>query len=83
VSGISRKNFDTTNAPKETEQKFFALLHAGFAHKRKQLLPNLSVLYPKDALASAFEKCGIDERARAEDIPLQKWLELSKNLTSV
>jgi len=80
IANISRKNFDTTSASKEAEQKFFALLHAGFAHKRKQLLPNLSALYSKSTLMSAFEKLKIDLKVRAEDVPLQKWLELSKLL---
>src|ERR1035437_5355248 len=38
VRDISRKNF----ASKQEEEKFFALLHAGFAHKRKFVRKNLT-----------------------------------------
>ena len=81
IADISRKNFNVANAPKKIEQNFFQLLHFGFAHKRKQLLPNLSALYEKEVVASAFEKCDIDLKVRAEDVPLQKWLKLSLLLT--
>ena len=37
IRGISRKNFTT----QEEERRFFALLHAGFAHKRKYVRKNL------------------------------------------
>ena len=71
IANISRKNFQ-----KISEANFFKLIHAGFAHKRKQLLPNLSALYSKDIIRGAFEKLSIDLKTRAEDLPLQKWLEL-------
>jgi 16S rRNA (adenine1518-N6/adenine1519-N6)-dimethyltransferase len=80
--GLTFKTEDGKNT-EISEQKFFELIHAGFAHKRKQLLPNLSVLYSKDALASAFEKCNIPLKSRAEDIPLQNWLKLCKSLFNV
>ena len=47
-----------------SEKTFFTILHAGFAHKRKQLFPNL--LTPgvsklgREGLKKAFEKSGID-----------------------
>ena len=82
ISDISRKNFNTANAPKKLEQKFFALIHAGFAHKRKQLLPNLSALYLKEKLISAFERCKIEPKSRAEDIPVEKWFELCDIMSS-
>ena len=71
IADISRKNFG-----KISEEKFFELIHLGFAHKRKQLLPNLSASYPKEKLAEAFEKCRIDLKARAEDVPVEKWFAL-------
>lgn len=55
---------------------FFKIIHAGFAHKRKQLLPNLASLYKKANLINNFKKCGIDEKARAEDLPLETWIKL-------
>lgn len=79
IEHISRKYFAETHG-KANESLFFSLIHAGFAHKRKQLLPNLSAHYDKSALSSAFETLNIDLKARAEDIPLEKWIALSKFL---
>ncbi|TSA43798.1 ribosomal RNA small subunit methyltransferase A, partial [bacterium] len=76
IRDISRKNF-ATNAQ---EEKFFTLLHAGFAHKRKFVRNNLieaGLISAKTAeggspdapLNGAFR-----EKARAEDVPLSVWL---------
>ncbi|MES3005035.1 MAG: 16S rRNA (adenine(1518)-N(6)/adenine(1519)-N(6))-dimethyltransferase RsmA [Patescibacteria group bacterium] len=56
------------------EAVFFQTIHAGFAHKRKQLLPNLSSLYKKENILTAFEKLGISTKIRAEDLPLETWV---------
>lgn len=65
VRDISRKNF----ASRDEEKLFFALLHAGFAHKRKFVRKNLT-----DA---GFLAGDIPEKARAEDVPLSLWLSLA------
>jgi 16S rRNA (adenine1518-N6/adenine1519-N6)-dimethyltransferase len=62
VRDISRTNFRN----KGEEERFFALLHAGFAHKRKFVRSNLA-----DA---GFSSGDIPEKARAEDIKLEQWL---------
>ena len=64
IRDISRKNFSTP----EQEKRFFALLHAGFAHKRKFVRKNLS--------EAGFPTGDIPEKARAEDLPLSDWLAL-------
>ncbi|MFZ2500498.1 MAG: 16S rRNA (adenine(1518)-N(6)/adenine(1519)-N(6))-dimethyltransferase RsmA [Minisyncoccia bacterium] len=67
IRDISRKNFLT----KSSEERFFALIHAGFAHKRKFVRKNLlEVGLPSD---------GIPEKARAEDLLLSVWLDLSQD----
>lgn len=66
IRDISRKNFATS----EEEGRFFAFLHAGFAHKRKFVRKNLS-----EAGLSAGE---IPEKARAEDLPFSTWLALCR-----
>ena len=50
------------------------MLHAGFAHKRKLVIRNLEKIASLETIASLFAKLGIAEKARAEDIPLEKWL---------
>jgi len=65
IRDISRKNFSSP----EEEKKFFALIHAGFAHKRKFVRKNLA--------DEGFSAGDIPEKARAEDLPLSDWLALS------
>lgn len=66
IRDISRKNFTT----KDEEERFFKLLHAGFAHKRKFVRKNL--------LEAGFSAGDIPEKARAEDIPFEQWVSLAK-----
>ncbi len=65
ISHISRAHFKNITQ----EQKFFELLHAGFAHKRKFVRKNL--------LDAGLPVGEIPEKARAEDVPLATWLLLS------
>lgn len=64
IANISRKNFTHS----VEEKKFFTLLHAGFAHKRKFVRSNLT-----EAGLSAGE---VAQKARAEDLSLTDWLAL-------
>ncbi|MDP2655020.1 MAG: 16S rRNA (adenine(1518)-N(6)/adenine(1519)-N(6))-dimethyltransferase RsmA [bacterium] len=66
IRDISRKNF----ASRKKEQLFFALLHAGFAHKRKFVRNNL--------LEARLPSGDISDKARAEDVPLSVWLSITK-----
>jgi 16S rRNA (adenine1518-N6/adenine1519-N6)-dimethyltransferase len=66
IRDISRKNFTSG----EEEARFFSLLHAGFAHKRKLVCSNL--------VAAGFSAGTIPEKARAEDLTLREWLALLK-----
>ena len=62
IRDISRKNFKTH----VEEERFFALIHAGFAHKRKFVRKNLT--------EAGLPTGDIPEKARAEDLPLSLWL---------
>lgn len=73
VENISRKNFKSM----EQEKKFFNVVRAGFAQKRKLLKRNLERVFGKEA-ESRIKSAGIPLNARAEDVSLEKWLELSK-----
>ena len=72
VEHISRKNFKNATH----EKRFFELVRAGFAHKLKLLARNLEPLLGKKH-SHILKNVGISENARAEDVPLEKWLELS------
>lgn len=73
IEHISRKNF--VNAAHE--KKFFALVHAGFAHKRKLLARNLEPILGKE-YSQILKNVGISEQARAEDVELKYWVRLAQ-----
>lgn len=62
--------------PREEEQ-FFAVVRAGFAHKRKLVVKNLEAITDRDTAAEALAAAHIPEKARAEDIPLTGWRQLT------
>ncbi len=76
VNNISKDFFANIS-----EGDFFTVVHAGFASKRKFLSNNLATVYGKEAVTSAFATCSIPEKARAEDVPLEKWRDLTGSLT--
>lgn len=58
---------------------FWKIVKAGFSHKRKVLINNLKSSDQKEV----FEKCGIKEKARAENLSLENWRCLAENLAFV
>ncbi len=60
-----------------SEKKFFEILRTGFAHKRKFLFSNLSILFSVDKLRKSFKKANIPLNIRGEDLSLSQWGELS------
>lgn len=69
VEHISRKNFKDA----AHEQKFFELVKKGFSQKRKFLKNNLGKEY-----SDILKKVGMSEKTRAEDVPLENWIKLSR-----
>lgn len=63
VHNVSRDNFK-----KVSEERFFQIVKAGFGQKRKTLAGNLKRVFG--------DTLGVPEKVRAEDVPLQMWLEL-------
>ena len=68
LTNISKDNFK-----KVSSKKFFSLIKNGFAKKRKLLKNN--ILFDE----KIWHTCNISISARAEDIPLEKWLCLAKH----
>lgn len=62
-----------TFASDEDEQRFFSILRAGFAHKRKRLAKNLEVIALSEQILAAFESIGLSANIRPEDVPLDTW----------
>jgi len=73
IANVSHKNF----ADIAQEKRFFEIVHAGFAHKRKLLARNLETVLGENYL-SVLQNIGIEEKARAEDVPLEKWVALAR-----
>ena len=72
IDNISKKNFKNST----DEKRFFEIVKAGFAHKRKTLSGNLKQIISKEKLA----ELGINEEERAENLTLTEWLKLTNNL---
>ena len=96
IRNISKSRFprsDLKKCPKGqtlgiSEVKFFKILKAGFAHKRKLLIKNLILSQIRVSrtfldmlkMKEIFEKCGISEKARAENLKVENWVCLTKEL---
>lgn len=70
VSGVSRGNFDSA----AHEARFFTLVKKGFSSKRKKLLGNIGKEY-----SDILKNIGVSLDARAEDVALAQWLEISRS----
>jgi 16S rRNA (adenine1518-N6/adenine1519-N6)-dimethyltransferase len=75
VENISKKNFGEIS-----EERFFQVVRAGFASKRKLLANNLSVKFDKEKVLASLQSCGLDANIRAEDVPTDSWFALARAL---
>lgn len=72
IDHVSRSSFEGIS-----EDRFFEILHAGFAHKRKQLFGNLRAVFNDDILREKMKSSGLSEKVRAEDLTLSDWHNLA------
>ncbi|MDO8514476.1 MAG: 16S rRNA (adenine(1518)-N(6)/adenine(1519)-N(6))-dimethyltransferase RsmA [bacterium] len=63
-----------------SEKVFFKVVRAGFASKRKFLANNLAAVFGKEEARAALALSGMGEKARAEDVPLEKWGKIAQEL---
>lgn len=75
VTNISRAR--ESQIPADT---FFSLIRCGFGQKRKQLLGNLTALFPRETIRAAFDTCNIPADARAETLDIDTWCALGRSL---
>ncbi|MFH0804540.1 MAG: 16S rRNA (adenine(1518)-N(6)/adenine(1519)-N(6))-dimethyltransferase RsmA [Candidatus Zambryskibacteria bacterium] len=75
IIAIRNINKERFKDGKITEERFFEILKKGFAHKRKLLIKNLG------AKKEIFDKCEIPEKARAENLKIEDWICLTKELS--
>lgn len=62
---------------KVDQKKLFNLVRAGFNKRRKTILNSLSDVAKKDDLKIAFEKTGLKENLRAENLSLDDFIKLA------
>lgn len=79
IKNISRKNF----ANGKEEGIFFDLIKNGFAHKRKLLISNLKEIKHKTNWEETFMKNNVNLKTRAEDLTINDWLNITKEIASV
>ena len=62
--------------------KFFGLVRAGFAHKRKLLISNVSgkIKNQKSKIKIIFNDVGIAPTARAENLSIENWINLYEKI---
>jgi len=70
IKNISRKIFVENRI---NEEKFWKIVHSGFAHKRKKLSGNLKNIISRNKL----EKTGFGDK-RAQDLTLLDWISLAR-----
>jgi len=74
--------YDIKKPSDVSEQYFFDLVHAGFAHKRKVLIKNLEKIATKDAIEKVWAELSLNPKIRAEDIHIETWKKIAQILNS-
>ncbi|MCX7845134.1 MAG: 16S rRNA (adenine(1518)-N(6)/adenine(1519)-N(6))-dimethyltransferase RsmA [Dictyoglomaceae bacterium] len=62
------------------KELFFRIIKSAFKYRRKYLLNNLKMEFPSYPLEEIFKKLNIDPKERAENLTLEKYIDLSNNL---
>lgn len=67
------------------EALFFRIIRAAFSQRRKQIINPLSgeLGIPKDVLAEVFDKSGIKQTARAEELTLEQFAQLCSSVSAL
>lgn len=75
ITNISKDAFTELS-----EEKFFSVVRAGFASKRKVLRSNLARMFGAEYVLSAMQKENVAENSRAEDLDAALWQRLASVL---
>jgi len=81
-SAIIHIDLDNSLYPKADKDKFFQLVKAGFAQKRKLLINNIvkGVAIEREVAEQAFEKTKINFQARAQELSINQWITLLQEI---
>ncbi|MEX2340983.1 MAG: 16S rRNA (adenine(1518)-N(6)/adenine(1519)-N(6))-dimethyltransferase RsmA [Candidatus Paceibacterota bacterium] len=80
---IAVHNINQNNFKNLSTDQFFEILHLGFGSKRKQLVGNLSKKYEREKVLEALNVVDLPENVRAEDVLMEKWLQLALILAKI
>jgi 16S rRNA (adenine1518-N6/adenine1519-N6)-dimethyltransferase len=74
--------YDTPPVGVEDAHRFFRVVRAGFAQRRKQLRNTLSagLHMPAEKVAARLQEAGIDPKRRAETLSLEEWARIAQVL---
>lgn len=75
IENISRAFFSDIS-----EELFFKLVRTGFGSKRKKVISNIKKQFPKIDWKKVFARLHISPNTRAENLTLEQWHSLTKNL---
>ncbi len=72
--------------PDKASEEFFKIVKAGFANRRKMLLKNLESVVGKQnkaKLKTVFHELGIIEKIRAQELSVEQWQGLTRQIESM
>lgn len=69
--------------PEEEMPSFLDLVRQGFAHKRKTLRNALSARWDRGSVDLLLDRAGFGPLERAEELPLDRWLELYREARGI
>ncbi len=73
ISSNSSKSIDI---PRDIA-RFFSIVKAGFAHKRKFVTRNLETVLSKTEIETIWKKLELDPKIRAEDMTVEQWVSVA------
>lgn len=80
IDEISKDFFKKSgNLAEFSEESFFGVVKAGFAHKRKVVIRNLEEKIPKNTLEKVWSELNLEKTLRAEEINLEMWKKIVGN----
>lgn len=82
---LSIDMYQEQRLPGELEQLFFRLVRIGFSARRKMLKNNLAAgLHQNiDEIREMLEMAGLDGRVRAQEVSIDKWIEILHDVISL
>ncbi len=65
-----------------SKKDFFKIVRNGFLHRRQKLSNNLSSAFhiSKEDLRALLQECGLTDNARAQELSLDQWIDLSEKI---